>query len=339
MTDLVAAIDCGTNSIRLYVARVTPTGLEPVDRRLFITRLGQGVDATGRLAPAALERTFAALDDFAAQLARLGGARTRVIATSAARDASNSAEFFDGVLARVGVPAEIITGREEAALSYAGAVAAFATVRPPVLVMDIGGGSTELAFGGAKSADVLAPDPAQVAAPGASGPDAARVQGTQSPSTQSPPTVAVSLDMGSVRLRERYLANDPPAPGQIAEARDFVDDLLDGSGVPFADVQTWIGVGGTATNLAALALGQQTYDADAVQGAVITRSTLDALTTRLLSMPVAEVAALPTMVPGRADVICAGALICSAVGARVGKDLRASEADLLDGIAAQLASG
>ncbi len=302
MTDLVAAVDCGTNSVRLYVARVAGGEVEAVDRRLFITRLGQGVDATGRFAEAALERTFAAFDDFAAELRELGGAKVRVVATSAARDASNSAEFFDGVMARMGVPAEIISGREEATLSYEGAVSASPGAARPVLVMDVGGGSTELAFGG----DEL--------------------------------RQAVSLNMGSVRLRERFFAADPPTPDEIAAAEAFVGSLLDGSGVPFADVATWIGVGGTATALAAIVLGLSRYDSKAVHGSLIARPDLGALTDRLLAMPVAEIAALPTMVPGRADVICAGALICRAVGRRVGHDLRASEADLLDGIVARLAT-
>jgi len=300
VSDLVAVIDCGTNTVRLYVARVTPSGLEPVDRRLFITRLGQGVDATGRLAPEALERTFTAMDDFASELKRLGGARTRVVATSAARDAANSSVFFDGVLARFGVPAEIISGHEEAALSYAGAVSAFRDVPRPVLVMDIGGGSTELAFG------------------------------------EEDLRQTVSLDMGSVRVRERFLAGDPPAPGEIDAAQRFIDGLLDGSGIPFGQVATWIGVGGTATTLAALALRLPVYDSTVVQGATIAGPELDALTQRLLAMPVAEVTALPTMEPGRADVICAGAMICRSVGRRTGRTLLVSESDLLDGIAAGL---
>ena len=300
MTDLVAAIDCGTNSVRILIARATPSGLEDVDRRLFITRLGQGVDATGQFAPEALERTFAAMDDFAAQLRALGGARTRVVATSAARDAANSAEFFDGVRTRLGVDAEIISGAEEATLSYAGAVGALPRLARPALVMDIGGGSTELALGDASL------------------------------------RTAVSLDMGSVRLRERFFASDPPTPAEIAAAEDFVAGLLDGSGVPFGDAASWVGVGGTATCLSAIALELAEYDSTLVHGSTLARTTLDALTDRLLAMPVAEIAEIPTMVPGRADVICAGALICRAVGRRVSGDLCVSEADILDGIAAKL---
>ena len=333
MTDLFAAVDCGTNSVRLLIARASAAGLAEVDRRLFITRLGQGVDATGRFAPEALERTFAAMDDFAAQLGSLGGARTRVVATSAARDAANSAVFFDGVRARFGVDAEIISGAEEAALSYAGAVGALPGLPTPALVMDIGGGSTELALG-EPAANVILSETAterQVAGSMPLGISRQPDAGAGSP-------LAVSLDMGSVRLRERFFASDPPTPAQIEAAEAFADGLLDGSGVPFGDASSWVGVGGTATCLSAIALGLSSYDAAAVHGSTLTRETIDALSDRLLAMPVAEIVKIPTMVPGRADVICAGALICRAVGRRVAGDLRVSEADLLDGIVARLAA-
>lgn len=294
---LYAAIDCGTNSVRLLVCRVEGGRPVELDRRLHLTRLGQGVDATGRFHPDALARTLAAMADFGEELDRLDVRHRRVVATSAARDAANSAEFFAGVRARVGVDAEIIPGEEEARLSYAGAVSALPDLPQPVLVTDIGGGSTELVLG-----------------------------------RDGRPEVAVSLDVGAVRLRERFLRSDPPAPDELAAARAQVDALLDTSGVDFSAVAGWVGVGGTATSLSALAQRLPVYDRARVHGSELTRPELAALAERLLILPVAEVATLPTMVPGRADVISAGALICETVARRVRARLVVSEADILDGI-------
>lgn len=301
MAERLAAIDCGTNSVRLLVAEVTDGRLRTVERGLRITRLGQGVDATGRFHPEALARTLDAFTAFAGRLDALGVGTRRVVATSAARDAANSAEFFDGVLARIGAPAEIISGQEEARLSFTGAVGALRGLAQPVLVTDIGGGSTELVLGR----------------------DAAIAH-------------AVSLDIGSVRVRERFLASDPPAESEVASARDHIDGLLDRSGIDFAAVASWVGVGGTATSLAALALHLPTYDSELVHGSSVTADELHALTGRLLALPVADVLALPTMVPGRADVICAGGLICARIGTRLGLPLQVSEADILDGIIGDL---
>ncbi len=303
--DVVAAVDCGTNSVRLYLAEVGGDGrLVELDRRLHLTRLGQGVDATGRFDPAALARTLAGLSDFAEQVRRIGVSRVRVVATSAARDAANREEFFAGVLQRFGVPAEIISGEEEARLSYLGAVAALPPLPEPVMVMDIGGGSTELVVGRG---------------------------GTMQ--------AAVSLDMGSVRLRERFLASDPPVDGEVAEAAAYIDALLDGSPIDFGAVRSWVGVGGTATSISALVQGLAVYDRDVVHSSRVSREDLEALAARLLAMPVAEVNALPTMEPGRADVICAGALICRQIGRRVDRPMLVSEADILDGMAMGLAAG
>lgn len=302
MAERLAAIDCGTNSVRLLVAEVDAGRVVPIERALQITRLGQGVDATGRFDPAALARTLAAFGDFATRLDALGVQRRRVVATSAARDAANSDEFFAGVLARVGVPAEIISGPEEARLSFIGAASGFHGLPQPVLVTDIGGGSTELAVGA--DGDL---------------------------------THAVSLDVGSVRIRERFLAGDPPTPAEIAAATGHVESLLDGSGIAFDKIAAWVGVGGTGTSLAALALELPVYDSAKVHGSRISPDDLARLTGRLLAMPAAEVLALPTMVPGRADVICAGGLICRQIGARLGLPLQVSEADILDGIILGLA--
>lgn len=306
MAERFAAVDCGTNSVRLLVCERRDGRLVELDRRLHLTRLGQGVDATGRFHPDALARTLAAMADFGARLDALGvpsGGR-RVVATSAARDAADSDVFFDGVRARLGVAAEVIAGEEEARLSFAGAVAALGPIPDPVLVMDIGGGSTELVLGHGGEA-----------------------------------TRALSLDVGSVRLRERFLHTDPPTPAQVEAARAHVHHLLDTCGIDFASVATWVGVGGTATSLSALAQELPDYDRRLVHGSVVPAPVLAALTARLLALPAAEVLQLPTMVPGRADVICAGALVCAAVGARVPGDLVVSEADILDGIVAGLADG
>ena len=297
----VAAVDCGTNSIRLLVSEATPQGPRELDRRLIITRLGQGVDAAGEFHPDALARTLAACDEYAAVLTELGVSRVRFVATSAARDARNRDAFYDGVSARLGVRPEIIPGQEEAALSFGGALAAARDVALPALVMDVGGGSTELVLGRSDA-------------------DAA----------------GVSLDMGSVRIRERFLHSDPPTPAEVAAATSFIDGLLDGSGVDLAAARTWFGVGGTATALAAISLGLTSYDRARVHGAVLTRAEVAALSRRLLTEPVAEILRIPTMVPGRADVICAGALIIARVSERVAADLTVSEADILDGLVAGL---
>ncbi|MDR1432662.1 MAG: Ppx/GppA family phosphatase [Propionibacteriaceae bacterium] len=303
MNDLYAAVDCGTNSVRLLLARVIGGRVAEVDRRLHITRLGQGVDQTGEFHPDALARTFAAFADFAAQVESCGGALTRVVATSAARDAKNSAEFFAAAKASFGVDAEIISGGEEAELSFRGALAGLPGIPEPVLVMDVGGGSTELALG-----------------------DSAQLSG------------AVSLDIGSVRLRERFLTSDPPTPAQLGRATDFVNGLLDASGIAFGQAKSWVGVGGTATCLAALSLRLPVYDSAQVHASRLESPTLGELAQRLSQLPVAQVRSLPAMVPGRADVICAGALICREVSRRVGLPLTVSESDILDGIVLGMAS-
>lgn len=299
----VAAIDCGTNSVRLLITERTEGRLVDVDRRLHLTRLGQGVDATGEFAPDALARTLAAVADFAGEIARTGVRRVRMVATSAARDARNREAFFSGVRERLGIDAEIISGDEEAWLSFRGALTAFPAAESPALVMDIGGGSTELVLG---------------APSGGAGPRVHR---------------GLSLNIGSVRVRERFLAGDPPTDAEIAAAASYIDDLLDGSGIPFAEVRSWIGVGGTVTSLSALHQELRVYDPSKVHGSAMTRSAVISLADRLLAMPVQQVRAFPTMPPKRADVICAGALIAARVARRSPVDLLISESDILDGIA------
>ena len=298
----VAAIDCGTNSVRLLVAeRADGGGLVDLDRRLVLTRLAQGVDATGRFHPDALARTLTAFADYADVIAGFGVDRLRLVATSAARDASNRGEFFAGARARLGVDPEIIRGDEEAGLSFRGALTALPDVAAPAMVMDIGGGSTELIVGA----------------------------GGAAPSIDH----GLSLDSGSVRTRERSLASDPPTAGQLAAATEHIDALLDGAGIDFTAVATWIGVGGTATSLSALNQRLPEYDRTKVHGSTMTRAALHDLAVHLLTSTVAQVRALPSMHPKRADVICAGALIADRIGARMPVELTISESDILDGIA------
>ncbi|MDT4893913.1 MAG: exopolyphosphatase / guanosine-5-triphosphate,3-diphosphate pyrophosphatase [Pseudonocardiales bacterium] len=297
----VAAIDCGTNSIRLLVADPGPDGLLDVVREMRVVRLGQGVDRTGRLAPEAIERTRVALADYAATITGSGAERVRMVATSATRDAENRADFVAIVERELGVPPEVIAGAEEAELSFRGALAGLPGVTGRRLVADIGGGSTELVLG-----------------------DDSGVQ------------FSYSMDVGCVRLTERHLHDDPPTDEQV---RRTVDDLRAAIAeaarvVPLDATDRLIGVAGTVTTIAAIALGLERYDADAIHGATITAAEVAAVTGRLLHMPRAERAALPVMHPGRVDVIAAGALVLrSLVEATGAAEVIASEHDILDGIA------
>ncbi len=305
----VAAIDCGTNSIRLLVADAVDGGLREVDRRLTIVRLGQGVDATGSFAPEALERTFAACYDYAGAIREYGARRIRFVATSAARDVRNRNEFFAGVRERLGVEPEIITGAEEAELSFRGATGGLAEqqVPAPYLVVDIGGGSTELVLG-----------------------DGTGVLHAQ------------SLDMGSVRMTERHLRSDPAGPDEIAAATADIDSLLEATTVPLQDARSLVGVAGTVTTLAAVALGLPGYDRDRVHHARIDGAGLTATARWLLESTRAERAQRKAIHPGRVDVIGAGALILDRLHRRLAPylatdELLVSEHDILDGVALSLA--
>lgn len=314
----VAAVDCGTNSIRLLVADVDPAAgtLTDVDRRMEIVRLGQGVDETGRIAPAALERTMRALEAYARRARETGAERVRMVATSATRDAANRDEFAAGVAAVLGVPPEVVSGEEEAALSFAGATRELTARGAPAphLVVDIGGGSTEFVLG-------HGPGPG----PGAgTGVRAAR-----------------SVDVGCVRLTERHLRADPPTPQQVAAARRDVDAALDevAAAVPVADARTVCAVAGTATTIAGIALGLPAYDPAAIHLSAVPAAEVRAIAARLLSSTHDERAAIPVMHPGRVDVIGAGALVLAAVADRVPHvdAVVVSEHDILDGIAWSLA--
>ena len=301
----VAAVDCGTNSIRLLIADLVDGQLHEVDRRMTIVRLGQGVDASGAFAPEALQRVFGASDEFAGVIRAAGVARTRFVATSAARDVSNRDEFFAGIRERFEVQPEIISGAEEAELTFAGATAGLATLRVPgpYLVADIGGGSTELVLG-----------------------EADRVFAAQ------------SLDLGSVRMTERHVRSDPTAPGELDAITQDVDALLDTTTVPLAEARALIGVAGTVTTVAAVALRLPEYDRTAVHHAQLGRADLRAATTWLTNSSRAERSDVPAIHPGRVDVMGAGALILQRLFDRMAVDeVVVSERDILDGVALSLA--
>jgi exopolyphosphatase / guanosine-5'-triphosphate,3'-diphosphate pyrophosphatase len=317
----VAAIDCGTNSLRLLIADVDPRAgrLDDVDRRMEIVRLGQGVDATGRLAPEALTRTFRVLEEYAGTIQRASAGLVRMAATSATRDAANAAEFVAGVTKILGVAPEVLSGDEEARLSFTGATAELqpdAAQRlpepaPPYLVVDIGGGSTEFVVG-------------------AEEPHAAH------------PVAALSVDIGCVRLTERHLHDDPPQPGQIAAATADIDAALDvvAAKVPVAGARTLIGLAGSVTTVAGIALGLPGYDPVKIHHAVIPAAQVHEVTTGLLGQTREQRAAIPVMHPGRVDVIGGGALVLDRVMARFGfAQVVISEHDILDGIAWSLATG
>ncbi|GAA2619305.1 Ppx/GppA phosphatase family protein [Streptomyces axinellae] len=312
----VAAIDCGTNSIRLLVADLAPeTGeFHELDRRMEIVRLGQGVDRTGRLAPEALERTFAACREYAAVIRELGvpAERTRFVATSASRDADNREEFVRGVLEILGVEPEVITGDQEAAFSFTGATKELRpeTFAPPYLVVDLGGGSTEFVLG----TDEV---------------EAAR-----------------SVDIGCVRLTERHFTRDgaiiaTPDPASTEALRADVASALDEveRAVPLARAHTLVGLAGTVTTLGAIALDLDTYDPGRIHHSRLSLAEVRDITTRLLSATHDERAAIPSMHPGRVDVINAGALVLLTLMERVGaEEVVVSEHDILDGIAHSCAS-
>ncbi|MFF6830120.1 exopolyphosphatase [Streptomyces longwoodensis] len=306
----VAAIDCGTNSIRLLVADAHPeTGeLTDLNRRMTIVRLGQGVDRTGRLAPEALERTFAACREYAAVIKEHGAERLRFVATSASRDAENRDEFVRGVLDILGVEPEVITGDQEAAFSFTGATKELTgrdDLARPYLVVDIGGGSTEFVVGD----------------------DRVRA--------------ARSVDVGCVRMTERHLVvdgavTDPPTEEQIAAMRADIEAALDlaEQSVPLHEARTLVGLAGSVTTVSAIAQDLPEYDSARIHHSRVSRDRVRVITERLLRSTHAERAAVPCMHPGRVDVIGAGALVLLSIMDRIGaEEVVVSEHDILDGIA------
>ncbi|HST46817.1 exopolyphosphatase [Jatrophihabitans sp.] len=321
----VAAIDCGTNSIRLLVADGSLVGLSDVHREMRVVRLGEGVDQTGRLAPAAIERTRQALADYAVAIAELGATRIRMVATSASRDADNADEFRAMVQRTLGAEPEVITGLAEAELSFAGAVAGLPGVADPLLVADIGGGSTELVLGSPVATSLRSPL-------------VPRSMLTQPPAGSSV-FAAHSMDVGCVRMTERHLRDDPPTAAQVAGAVADIRQALQAAtaDVPVEQAAAFVGVAGTVTTIAAIALELPAYDAEAIHGSVVDFDRVAEITERLLAMPRSERAALPVMHPGRVDVIGGGALVLRVVMEFVGaRQVIASEHDILDGIALSL---
>jgi exopolyphosphatase / guanosine-5'-triphosphate,3'-diphosphate pyrophosphatase len=299
----VAAIDCGTNSIRLLVADINIEAgtLCDVERRMEIVRLGQGVDKTGRFAPEALERTIAACHRYGDTIRELGAERVRFVATSASRDVSNREEFAAGVRDALGVEPEVVTGDEEAALSFAGATRELVgSILEPVLVVDIGGGSTEFVLGGH--------------------------------SVQA----ARSVDVGCVRMTERHLQSDPPTPSEVFAARADIDTAISlaRETVPLDQARTLVGLAGTVTTVAAMVLDLASYDAERIHHARLAADDVRRVARQLLAMNHDERAALPFMHPGRVDVIGAGALVLAAILDNVPVEaVVVSEHDILDGIA------
>ncbi|MCZ3387556.1 MAG: Ppx/GppA family phosphatase [Actinomycetia bacterium] len=307
----VAAIDCGTNSVRLLIAEVDPGSglLADVAREMRIVRLGEGVDATGLLNASALERAFGAVDEYARLIEGAGVDAVRFVATSATRDAKNRADFVSGIRGRLGVEPEVISGDEEAALSFTGATnnLEIAGAATPCLVVDIGGGSTEFVMG----------EPGR------------------------PPSLSASVDIGCVRMTERHFLDDPPWPAEVSAARDDIDAAIAevAKTMPLRRAGSMVGLAGSVTTVAALAMGMWEYDSARIHGAVITAADTHRVCEELLYSNHEKRSANPVVHPGRVDVIAAGSLVLSAIVAYTGlAEILVSEHDILDGIAAALAA-
>jgi exopolyphosphatase/guanosine-5'-triphosphate,3'-diphosphate pyrophosphatase len=306
-----AAIDCGTNAIRLLIADVIDGEIVEIVREMRTVRLGEGIDATGEFTDAALARTFAAVDEYAALIAEHGAESLRMVATSASRDASNARDFVVGVRQRLGIDPEVIAGQHEAELSFTGAVRGLPSValQWPVLVADIGGGSTEFVLGG--------------------------VRGSEHHIKAS-----VSVDVGCVRMTERHLHSDPPGRDEIEATVGTIDAILDQAftRVPIGEVSAFVGLAGSVTTVAALAHNLHGYDPELIHGSFTSLAQVETVTGSLLAMTRSQRAALPVMHPGRVDVIAGGALVLRQILRRlpVGSVI-ASETDILDGIVYSLA--
>jgi exopolyphosphatase/guanosine-5'-triphosphate,3'-diphosphate pyrophosphatase len=300
----VAAIDCGTNSIRLLIADIDGHNFREVVRDMEIVRLGQGVDQTGQFHPDAIARTLAAVDKFALEIAKRGVEKIRFCATSATRDATNRHLFVDGVRERLGIELEVITGEEEAALSFAGAIKDLDPSNGPFLVVDIGGGSTEFVFG------------------------------------TSTVEAARSVNIGCVRMTERHFASDPATPEQIESARSDIQAAIAQAAavVPITTAKTLVGVAGTATTVAAAALALPEYDRYAIHLSRISAQQTHDAASMFATSTREQRLALGYMHPGRVDVIAAGSLVLSEIMKATGAiEFVASESDILDGMAFSLA--
>jgi exopolyphosphatase / guanosine-5'-triphosphate,3'-diphosphate pyrophosphatase len=300
----VAAIDCGTNSIRLLIADIDGNNFREVVRDMEIVRLGQGVDETGQFHPDAIARTLAAVDKFAAEIAKRGVEKIRFCATSATRDATNRHLFVDGVRERLGIELEVISGDEEAALSFAGAIKDLDPSNGPFLVVDIGGGSTEFVFG------------------------------------TSTVEAARSVNIGCVRMTERHFASDPATAQQIELARTDIQAAIAQAAavVPITKAKTLVAVAGTATTVAAAALDLPEYDRYAIHLSRISAQQTHDAATMFATSTREQRLALGYMHPGRVDVIAAGSLVLSEIMKATGaSEFVASESDILDGMAFSLA--
>ena len=300
----VGAIDCGTNSIRLLIADIDGNNFREIYRGMEIVRLGQGVDKTGEFHPDAIDRTLKAVDNISIELRRRGAEKVRFVATSATRDATNRDLFLDGVHERLGLYPEVITGNEEAALSFQGASRELSAVEGPFLVVDIGGGSTEFVFG------------------------------------NSEVEAAKSVNIGCVRISERHFHSDPPTGDEIIRASMDIENSITEAGgiVPIKAAKTLIAVAGTATTVAAAVLGLSEYEPRLIHLSRIPAFKVHEVSKMFMTMTQVERAALPYMHEGRVDVIAAGALILSKILSATGaKEFVASEADILDGMAWSLA--
>ena len=300
----VAAIDCGTNSIRLLIADIDGNNFREVVRDMEIVRLGQGVDETGQFHPDAIARTLAAVDKFAAEIAKRGVEKIRFCATSATRDATNRHLFVDGVRERLGIELEVISGDEEAALSFAGAIKDLDPSNGPFLVVDIGGGSTEFVFG------------------------------------TSTVEAARSVNIGCVRMTERHFASDPATPEQIEAARSDIQAAIAQAAavVPITKAKTLVAVAGTATTVAAAGLDLPEYDRYAIHLSRISAQQTHDAASMFATSTREQRLALGYMHPGRVDVIAAGSLVLSEIMKATGaSEFVASESDILDGMAFSLA--
>ena len=303
----VAAIDCGTNSIRLLIADIENGQLTDVVRQMIIVRLGEGVDKTGEFSTAALERTFAAVDEYVKLIEIYKPQRIRFVATSASRDVSNREVFVNGIKARLGIEPSVISGDEEARLSFLGATADLINDQnapaSPFLVVDIGGGSTEFVLG------------------------------------TTGPNQALSTNVGCVRMTERHLVGDPPTAEQIAAATKDIDEAIDQAAkvVDLASAKSLIGLAGSVTTVAAIALGLTAYKSEIIHGSRISAAQVHKVATELLAMPREQRAKLGPMHPGRVDVIGGGALVLDRIMQKTGiGEVVVSERDILDGIARDL---
>jgi len=304
MNTPVAAIDCGTNSVRLLI---TTDGKTQIERLMRITRLGQGVNATGRLDPSAIERTLSVLREFRSVIDKHGVTRIRMTATSAARDASNSDEFFVAARDVIGVDPELISGEEEGRLSFLGATADLDPDDGPFLVCDIGGGSTEFIFG------------------------------------TTEPEATISVDVGCVRMTEAWLHSDPPKPEELSQALSVIelhcDDVL--RAIPqIGESKTFVGLAGTVNAAAAVEIGMTTYDRDKVHHLRMTRAMVEDVFRTLATESLEDRKDNPGLEPERADVIVGGMCVLVTVMRRFGlREMLVSESDILDGLAMSILDG